>query len=126
MIFTSPKRLRTTAWTINKNKKSQKAEGERAETIQLLPYQMRGRFGINSGIRRVAKTASDITAVDYSGSDYEDNDITDWTGAPPIDVELLTPNSWSRPQTRLKKVFCSVIHYTANPVCIAMQNRVYF
>ena len=55
--------------------------------------------GIYSGIRRVAKTASDITAVDYSGSDYEDNDITDWTGAPPIDVELLTPNSWSRPQT---------------------------
>ena len=43
--------------------------------------------GIYSGIRRVAKTASDITAVDYSGSDYEDNDITDWTGAPPIDVE---------------------------------------
>lgn len=35
--------------------------------------------GIYSGIRRVAKTASDITAVDYSGSDYEDNDITDWT-----------------------------------------------
>ena len=71
--------------------------------------------GIYSGIRRVAKTASDITAVDYSGSDYEDNDITDWTGAPPIDVELLTPNSWSRPQTRLKKVDGIVIHYTANP-----------
>ena len=33
--------------------------------------------GIYSGIRCVAKTASDITAVDYSGSDYEDNDITD-------------------------------------------------
>ena len=27
--------------------------------------------GIYSGIRRVAKTASDITAVDYSGSDAE-------------------------------------------------------
>lgn len=72
------------------------------------------------------KTASDITAVDYSGSDYEDNDITDWTGAPPIDVELLTPNSWSRPQTRLKKVDGIVIHYTANPGSTAMQNRDYF
>ena len=82
--------------------------------------------GIYSGIRRVAKTASDITAVDYSGSDYEDNDITDWTGAPPIDVELLTPNSWSRPQTRLKKVDGIVIHYTANPGSTAMQNRDYF
>ena len=82
--------------------------------------------GIYSGIRRVAKTASDITAVDYFGSDYEDNDITDWTGAPPIDVELLTPNSWSRPQTRLKKVDGIVIHYTANPGSTAMQNRDYF
>ena len=82
--------------------------------------------GIYSGIRRVTKTASDITAVDYSGSDYEDNDITDWTGAPPIDVELLTPNSWSRPQTRLKKVDGIVIHYTANPGSTAMQNRYYF
>lgn len=82
--------------------------------------------GIYSGIRRVAKTASDITTVDYSGSDYEDNDITDWTGAPPIDVELLTPNSWSRPQTRLKKVDGIVIHYTANPGSTAMQNRDYF
>ena len=82
--------------------------------------------GIYSGIRCVAKTASDITAVDYSGSDYEDNDITDWTGAPPIDVELLTPNSWSRPQTRLKKVDGIVIHYTANPGSTAMQNRDYF
>ena len=82
--------------------------------------------GIYSGIRRVTKTASDITAVDYSGSDYEDNDITDWTGAPPIDVELLTPNSWSRPQTRLKKVDGIVIHYTANPGSTAMQNRDYF
>ena len=67
--------------------------------------------GIYSGIRRVAKTASDITAVDYSGSDYEDNDITDWTGAPPIDVELLTPNSWSRPQTRLKKEAQASSHF---------------
>ena len=66
--------------------------------------------GIYSGIRRVAKTASDITAVDYSGSDYEDNDITDWT----------------RPQTRLKKVDGIVIHYTANPGSTAMQNRDYF
>lgn len=96
--------------------------------------------GIYSGIRHLAKTEpamSDaladgsstqggLTADDYSGSDYEDNDITDWTGAPPIDVELLTPNSWSRPQTRLKKVDGIVIHYTANPGSTAMQNRDYF
>ena len=95
-------------------------------------------IGIYSGICRLAKTkpamsgaladsnGDDLSAVDYSGSDYEDNDITDWTGAPPIDVELLTPNSWSRPQTRLKKVNGIVIHYTANPGSTAMDNRDYF
>ena len=41
-------------------------------------------------------------------------------------MELLTPNSWSRPQTRLKKVDGIVIHYTANPGSTAMQNRDYF
>ena len=167
MISTSPKRLRTTAWTINKNKKSQKAEGGKGRNFSASAFSNEGRLfaagrehmaqkrrgkmtrkqrqrqlhrrmfltgvlvvlicvGIYSGIRRVAKTASDITAVDYFGSDYEDNDITDWTGAPPIDVELLTPNSWSRPQTRLKKVDGIVIHYTANPGSTAMQNRDYF
>lgn len=136
MISTSPKRLRTTAWTINKNKKSQKAEGGKGRNFSASAFSNEGRLfaagrehmaqkrrgkmtrkqrqrqlhrrmfltgvlvvlicvGIYSGIRRVAKTASDITAVDYFGSDYEDNDITDWTGAPPIDVELLTPNSLS-------------------------------
>ena len=91
--------------------------------------------GIYSGIRRVAKTEPAMSDALADGSstqgglladDYEDNDITDWTGAPPIDVELLTPNSWSRPQTRLKKVNGIVIHYTANPGSTAMQNRDYF
>ena len=68
--------------------------------------------GIYSGIRHLAKTEPAMSDALADGSstqgglladDYEDNDITDWTGAPPIDVELLTPNSWSRPQTRLKK-----------------------
>ena len=91
--------------------------------------------GIYSGIRRVAKTEPAMSDALADGSstqgglladDYEDNDITDWTGAPPIDMELLTPNSWSRPQTRLKKVNGIVIHYTANPGSTAMQNRDYF
>ena len=91
--------------------------------------------GIYSGIRHLAKTEPAMSDALADGSstqgglladDYEDNDITDWTGAPPIDVELLTPNSWSRPQTRLKKVNGIVIHYTANPGSTAMQNRDYF
>ena len=176
MISTSPKRLRTTAWTINKNKKSQKAEGGKGRNFSASAFSNEGRLfaagrehmaqkrrgkmtrkqrqrqlhrrmfltgvlvvlicvGIYSGIRRVAKTEPAMSDALADGSstqgglladDYEDNDITDWTGAPPIDMELLTPNSWSRPQTRLKKVNGIVIHYTANPGSTAMQNRDYF
>lgn len=176
MISTSPKRLRTTAWTINKNKKSQKAEGGKGRNFSASAFYHGGRLfaagredmaqkrrgkmtrkqrqrqlhrrmlltgglvmlicvGIYSGIRHLAKTEPAMSDALADGSstqgglladDYEDNDITDWTGAPPIDVELLTPNSWSRPQTRLKKVNGIVIHYTANPGSTAMQNRDYF
>ena len=33
-----------------------------------------------------------------------DTNSVQWEGAPPIDVELLTPNEWSRPQTPLQQI----------------------
>ena len=47
-------------------------------------------------------------------------------GAPPIDVQLLTPNPYSRPQIQLKKIKGIVIHYIANPESTAQANRDYF
>ncbi len=47
-------------------------------------------------------------------------------GAPYIDVELLTPNPYSRPQIPVEKVNYIAIHYTANPGSTAMSNRNYF
>lgn len=47
-------------------------------------------------------------------------------GAPPIDVQLLTPNEWSRPQTPLKKINGIVIHYIGNPGSTAQANHDYF
>lgn len=47
-------------------------------------------------------------------------------GAPYIDVELLTPNEYSRPQIPIEKVKNIAIHYTANPGASAMANRDYF
>lgn len=43
-----------------------------------------------------------------------------------IDVELLTPNKYSRPEIPLKKINGIVVHYTANPGSTAMENRNYF
>ena len=45
---------------------------------------------------------------------------------PDIDVELLTPNPYSRPQTATDKITGIVIHYVANPGSSAMANRNYF
>lgn len=40
--------------------------------------------------------------------------------------EYLTPNEYSRPQTKLKRINGVVIHYTANPGTSAENNRSYF
>lgn len=45
---------------------------------------------------------------------------------PPMEIALLTPNEYSRPQTPLENVNGIVIHYTANPGTGAMDNRGYF
>lgn len=50
----------------------------------------------------------------------------DWEGAPPLDVQLLTVNEYSRPGTPLEKINGIVIHYTANPDSSAQANRNYF
>jgi N-acetylmuramoyl-L-alanine amidase len=43
-----------------------------------------------------------------------------------IQVHYITPNTYSRPQTELKRVKNIVIHYTANPGTSAENNRSYF
>ena len=45
---------------------------------------------------------------------------------PEYQVELLTPNPYSRPQTALETINGIVVHYTANPGTTAIQNRSYF
>ena len=45
---------------------------------------------------------------------------------PNIDVELLTPNEYSRPQIPIESVQYIAIHYTANPGATAIANRNYF
>ncbi|MDO5519250.1 MAG: peptidoglycan recognition family protein [bacterium] len=45
---------------------------------------------------------------------------------PSITEDLLTPNKYSRPQTKLKKVNSIVIHYVGNPGSTAQANRDYF
>ncbi len=43
-----------------------------------------------------------------------------------VQQQYLTPNEYSRPQTKLKRVRGIVIHYTANPGTSAAGNRSYF
>lgn len=48
------------------------------------------------------------------------------TEQPPLDVELISINDYSRPGVALDQVNAIVIHYTANPGTTAIQNRNYF
>ena len=48
------------------------------------------------------------------------------TKRPNLDVQLLTPNPYSRPQTPADPITGIVIHYTANPGTTAQNNRDYF
>ena len=66
--------------------------------------------------KRKWQTAKDIV---------ERENIT-YAKEPDLDIELLTPNEYSRPQEVLEKVKGIVIHYTANPGTTAIQNRNYF
>lgn len=43
-----------------------------------------------------------------------------------VQIEYLSPNPYSRPQTKLKRVNGIVVHYTANPGTSAENNRSYF
>lgn len=45
---------------------------------------------------------------------------------PPLDVQLLTPNPYSRPQTPTDPIRNIVVHYTANPGTTAQNNRDFF
>lgn len=49
-----------------------------------------------------------------------------WEGAPPLDVQLLTVNEYSRPAIPMEEVNGIAVHYTANPGATAQQNRDYF
>ena len=71
--------------------------------------------------KQAARTVSEAENTDSSGPQQ-------WMeqGAPYIDVQLLTPNEYSRPQLPLNEVDYIAIHYTANPGSTAVSNRNYF
>ena len=78
-------------------------------------------LGLSFGIRRLAGIGQ-RGPVDIQA----DTASVQWEGAPPINVELLTPNEWSRPQIALEQIDGIVVHYTANPGSTAQQNHDYF
>ena len=78
-------------------------------------------LGLTFGIRRLAPIGP-RGPVDIQA----DTTSVQWEGAPPINVELLTPNEWSRPQIALEQIDGIVVHYTANPGSTAQQNHDYF
>ena len=71
---------------------------------------------------------SDTEQSEISSGDDSSGGPEQWQkeGAPYIDVELLTPNEYSRSQIPIESVNYIAIHYTANPGATAIANRNYF
>ncbi len=65
-------------------------------------------------------------AGEEAGGQEEDQIVLKLVPQPDFEVQLLTPNPFSRPQESLKQIRGIVIHYTANPGTSAQQNRDYF
>ncbi|WP_075718408.1 peptidoglycan recognition protein family protein [Roseburia sp. 499] len=76
-------------------------------------------------ISQSAQASENISeqSVDEMAEDFKQKVILE---APDYQVELLTPNEYSRPQIAMDEVRGIVIHYTANPGTTAEQNRSYF
>lgn len=76
-------------------------------------------------ISQSAQASENISeqSVDEMAEDFKQKVILE---APDYQVELLTPNEYSRPQIAMEEVRGIVIHYTANPGTTAEQNRSYF
>lgn len=129
--MTSEERRRRNAYLARKKRR------KRQRTIQMIKrgaILCLGVFLIIFGITRIfhkEKSAEEVQAKktvqvsDEKGekSGFQQKVIAQ---APDYQVELLTPNPYSRPQTALEKINGIVIHYTANPGTTAKQNRSYF
>lgn len=78
-------------------------------------------------VRQGQSERTDSQNVPQAEEDTESGPVQ-WMaqGAPYIDVQLLTPNEYSRPQLPLNEVDYIAIHYTANPGATAQNNRDYF
>jgi len=78
-----------------------------------------GAVALGRGIAHRAQAKADA-ASQLSG------DMPTRVPQPELDVELLSPNEYSRPGAALVRVRGIVIHYTANPGSSAIANRNYF
>lgn len=70
-------------------------------------------------------TDSDVVQMASRYAGIQPREVTEMD-RPPLDVQLLTINEYSRPGIVLERVNGIVIHYTANPGTSAYNNRDYF
>ncbi len=133
ITVTSEERRRREAYLARKRRR------KRRRTIQLVKRCVLlclGVFLILFGITRIFhkdKAPDEVQAkkVEQNGRKAAEDEEDKFrqkviAQTPDYQVELLTPNPYSRPQTALEEVKGIVIHYTANPGTTAIQNRSYF
>lgn len=124
---------RKTSSAVSKRKRTAKKEINRRHMI--IALLLVGAAIVISLILLVLSGQYDKIVGSSPFAEKADNGIDEWEreemdgiddGRPPLDVQLLTPNKYSRPQIALKEINGIVIHYTANPGATAQGNHDYF
>ena len=112
--------------SIKKCKNLTKAQKKKFKTIAVLSVS--AFVVILCAIIICIKLTSENTTISIDGDTGKRYTSLDgnWNAPDYVSYEPLTPNSYSRPQTKLEYVDCLVVHYVANPGTTAEQNRSYF
>lgn len=99
---------------------------KRAQRRQLLVHVLLTAGVLALGIFLGMRIAALRQRAGGETEEQEADQLLPMVSQPDFEVQLLTPNPYSRPQESLKQIRGIVIHYTANPGTSAQQNRDYF
>ncbi len=104
------------------------ASSQAAETapVEAASSQAAETAPVDAASSQAAETASGGTAAGLTPLERYFKDDHFWDGCPERNVQLLTPNEYSRPGISIDEVNDIVVHYVDEPGSTAMQNRDYF
>lgn len=138
-VFTGQSALLTAASTVTSADSASGAAGKGAEAdaggdtaaggAGVNAIDLEATSGLGAGTNSAGNTPAPESAAEHPWHTPLERYFMDknfWRGCPERNVQLLTPNEYSRPEIGIDAVNDIVVHYVDEPGSTAMQNRDYF